>query len=86
MGPGVVDGGDAAADEAGRFARRGRTDPRPRLPLHDSGRWSSNGLLTPGRPWRSYLANATYHWYRLALLRGMAGMYRDMRFASSAET
>lgn len=78
--------GDGAADEARRLADEGAVTLDRYLPLHDSGEWSYYGLLTPGRPWRSHLANATYHCYHVALLRGLAGMYPDLRFAITAET
>ncbi len=45
------------------------------LPLHDSGDWSYYGLLTPGRPWRSYLADLNYHCYHVSLLRTLDRLY-----------
>jgi hypothetical protein len=54
------------------------------LPLHDSGSWSYYGLLTPGRPWRTYLADLNYHCYHIALLRRLADLYPDLPFATTA--
>lgn len=76
--------GLAAADEARALADEGAATLDRYLPLHDSGEWSYYGLLTPGRPWRSYLANATYHCYHVALLRGLAADYPDLSFAATA--
>lgn len=45
------------------------------LPLHDSGTWSYYGLQTPGRPWRSYLADLNYHCYHVVLLRSLDSLY-----------
>jgi hypothetical protein len=56
------------------------------LPLHDSKSWSYYGMLAAGRPWRSYLANATYHCYHVSLLRSLASDYGVYRFASTADT
>lgn len=78
--------GDAAADEARALADEGATTLDRYLPLHDSGQWSYYGLLTPGRPWRSYLANVTYHCYHVSLLRGLAADYPDLHFAATAAT
>jgi hypothetical protein len=78
--------GDAAAGEARVLADEGAATLDRYLPLHDSGEWSYYGLLTPGRPWRSHLANATYHCYHVSLLRGLAAYYPDLRFAATADT
>jgi len=51
------------------------------LPLHDSGTWSYYGLLTPGKPWRTYLADLNYHCYHVALLRSLDALYPDDRLA-----
>jgi hypothetical protein len=63
---------DASALEGSALARRladdGVATLRHFLPLHDSGSWSYYGMLTPGRPWRSYLADLNYHCYHVALL------------------
>lgn len=45
------------------------------LPVHDSGDWSYYGLLTPGKPWRSYLADLNYHCYHVSLLRTLDRLY-----------
>ena len=31
--------------------------------------------LTPGKPWRSYLADLNYHCYHVSLLRSLARLY-----------
>ena len=62
--------------------------PRPRgertlayLPLHDTGIWSLYGLLTPGRTWRTYVADAGYHCYHVPLLRQLAEGRAGLGFA-----
>lgn len=50
------------------------------LPLHDTGLWSLYGLLTPGRPWRSYLADDGYHCYHVSLLRQLAKVSPGLGF------
>jgi hypothetical protein len=52
---------------------------------HDSGSWTYYGLLTPGRPWRSYLADLNYHCYHVTLLRQLAPLYPEHPFAATAE-
>ena len=63
----------AGSQEAGTLAlelmRAGEQTLVEYLPLHDTGSWSLYGLLTPGRPWRSYLADEGYHCYHVYLLR-----------------
>jgi hypothetical protein len=49
---------------------------------HDSGSWSYYGLLTPGRPWRSYLADLNYHCYHVLLLDRLAALYPGEGFLS----
>ncbi len=61
--------GAAAAERARVLADQGRRSLVRFLPLHDSGDWSYYGLLTPGLPWRSYLADLNYHCYHVSLLR-----------------
>lgn len=67
------------ATDAARLARdlaaRGERSLTRFLPLHDSGEWSFYGLLTPGKPWRSYLADLNYHCYHVSLLRTLARLY-----------
>ena len=58
--------------------RRAHTGPR-HLPDHDTGAWSYYGLLTPGRPWRTYLADLNYHCYHVRLLRQLAEAYPGSR-------
>lgn len=55
------------------------------LPLHDSGTWSYYGLQTPGRPWRSYLADLNYHCYHVALLRSLDSLYPNRGLAGVAD-
>ena len=68
-----------------RLADEGAATLDRYLPAHDSGTWSYYGLLTPGRPFRSYLANATYHCYHITLLRSLAPQYPALRFAAFAD-
>lgn len=72
------------AVEARRLADEGAASLERFLPLHDSGRWSFYGLLTPGHPWRTYLANETYHCYHVALLVGLSGDYPELSFGATA--
>jgi D-glucuronyl C5-epimerase C-terminus len=78
--------GEAAANEARRLADEGAATLDRYLPAHDTGEWSYYGLLTPGRPFRSYLANATYHCYHVTLLRTLAPQYPTMTFGAFADT
>jgi hypothetical protein len=78
--------GEAAANEARRLADEGAATLDRYLPAHDSGKWSYYGLLTPGRPFRSYLATATYHCYHITLLRSLAPQYPALRFGTVADT
>ena len=52
------------------------------LPLHDSGQWSYYGMLTPGRPWRTNLADLNYHCYHVHLLKSLEKMYPGRGFAA----
>lgn len=54
------------------------------IPLHDTGSWSYYGMLTPGRPWRSYLADLNYHCYHVALLHQLAARYPEQSFDKTA--
>jgi hypothetical protein len=56
------------------------------IPLHDTGSWSYYGMLTPGRPWRTYLSDLNYHCYHVALLRQLALRYPDQPFEKTART
>lgn len=76
----------AAAAEARSLADDGAATLDHYLPLHDSKSWSYYGMLSAGRPWRSYLANATYHCYHVSLLRSLAPLYAEYRFESTADT
>jgi len=85
-----VAGGGAAAGTATALAReladRGALTLRRHLPDHDSGSWSYYGLLTPGRPWRTYLADLNYHCYHIRLLAQLAPAYPDLGFAETSAT
>jgi hypothetical protein len=54
------------------------------LPLHDTGEWSYYGLLTPGRPWRTYVADVNYHCYHVDLLNQLARIYPKRTFDETA--
>ena len=73
---GSAEAGDLALD----LMRTGEQTLVEYLPLHDTGRWSLYGLLTPGRPWRSYLADDGYHCYHVALLRKLAKVSPGLGF------
>ncbi|MFM8827980.1 MAG: D-glucuronyl C5-epimerase family protein, partial [Actinomycetota bacterium] len=84
-------GTDAAGPDASEVAARARSlaDRGLRslvrfLPLHDSGTWSYYGLLTPGKPWRSYLADLNYHCYHVSLLRSLDALYPGEALAATA--
>jgi hypothetical protein len=67
------------------LADRGAATLARHLADHDSGSWSYYGLLTPGRPWRTYLADLNYHCYHVRLLRALAVPYPEHPFAETAE-
>jgi hypothetical protein len=75
----------AAVALARDLADRGAATLERHLADHDSGSWSLYGLLTPGRPWRTYLADLNYHCYHVRLLRSLAEPYPDRAFAATAE-
>ena len=75
----------AASALARDLADRGAATLERHLPDHDSGSWSYYGLLTPGRPWRTYLADLNYHCYHVRLLRRLAAPYPDRGFGATAE-
>lgn len=52
------------------------------LPLHDTGAWSYYGLLTPGRPWRTNLADLNYHCYHVYLLKSLERLYPGRGFGA----
>ena len=83
--PGGGDAGAAAAAMARDLADRGAATLQRHLPDHDSGSWSYYGLLTPGRPWRTYLADLNYHCYHVRLLAQLAGIYPGMGFATTSD-
>ncbi|HEX2506857.1 MAG TPA: D-glucuronyl C5-epimerase family protein [Miltoncostaeaceae bacterium] len=74
----------AAAALARDLADRGAATLDRHLADHDSGSWSYYGLLTPGRPWRSYLADLNYHCYHVRLLERLAEAYPERGFAATA--
>ncbi len=65
----------AVARMAREAADRGARSLARFLPEHDTGAWSLYGLLTPGKPWRSYLADLNYHCYHVSLLRTLDTLY-----------
>jgi hypothetical protein len=67
----------AAAQQARDLAERARRSLKRFLPLHDTGSWSFYGLLTPGKPWRTYLADLNYHCYHVSLLRTLDGLHPE---------
>ncbi len=73
--PGGVEQAAAASALARGAAERGVQSLVAFLLLHDSTQWSYYGLLTPGKPWRTYLADLNYHCYHVALLRGLDPLY-----------
>ena len=50
---------------AERLAREGERSLQRYLPLHDTGKWSLYGLLTPGYMWRTHVADTGYHCYHV---------------------
>ncbi|HEX2504006.1 MAG TPA: D-glucuronyl C5-epimerase family protein, partial [Miltoncostaeaceae bacterium] len=66
------------------LADRGAVTLERHLADHDSGSWSYYGLLTPGRPWRSYLADLNYHCYHVRLLGALAEPYPERSFGATA--
>lgn len=73
-----------AADLARSLADAGARTLVRYIPLHDTGSWSYYGMLTPGRPWRTYLADLNYHCYHVALLRQLAVRYPERSFERTA--
>ncbi len=72
------------AVRAGRLAttlaRRGEASLVRYLPLHDTGRWSLYGLLTPRFGWREHVADRGYHCYHVRLLGTLARQAPGRRF------
>jgi outer membrane biosynthesis protein TonB len=75
---------EAAIALARDLADRGAATLERHLADHDSGSWSYYGLLTPGRPWRSHLADLNYHCYHVRLLERLAEAYPERGFAATA--
>ncbi len=63
------------------LARRGERTLVRYLPVHDTGRWSLYGLLTPRYGWREHVADAGYHCYHVRLLGQLAGQAPGLGFA-----
>ena len=82
--PGPGADGPAAARLATDLADKGARTLQRHLPDHDSGAWSYYGLLTPGRPWRTYLADLNYHCYHIRLLTQLAAPYPGLGFGDTA--
>jgi hypothetical protein len=82
--PGPGADGPAAAQLATDLADKGALTLQRHLPDHDTGAWSLYGLLTPGRPWRTYLADLNYHCYHVRLLQQLAVPYPDLGFGDVA--
>ena len=61
-----------AAALAGASPAEGERTLQRYLPLHDTGKWSLYGLLTPGYTWRTHVADTGYHCYHVRLLRQLA--------------
>jgi hypothetical protein len=74
-----------AARLAAQLADEGADTLARHLDDHDTGSWSLYGLLTPGRPWRSYLADLNYHCYHVRLLTQLAGAYPRLGFGERAD-
>jgi hypothetical protein len=75
----------AAADEARALADAGASSLAGLLDLHDSGEWSYYAMLTPRRPWRTYLAPSGYHCYHVDLLGALGALYPDAPFAATRQ-
>jgi hypothetical protein len=69
-----------ASGMAESVAQRGVASLVTFLPAHDTGAWSYYGLLTPGRPWRTNLADLNYHCYHVHLLKSLSKMYPGRGF------
>jgi len=82
--PGPGADGPAAAQLATDLADKGARTLQRHLADHDTGAWSLYGLLTPGRPWRTYLADLNYHCYHVRLLQQLAEPYPDLGFGDVA--
>jgi hypothetical protein len=82
--PGPGADGPAAAQLATDLADAGARTLGRHLADHDTGAWSLYGLLTPGRPWRTYLADLNYHCYHVRLLQQLALPYPDLGFGDVA--
>jgi hypothetical protein len=76
--PAVVSAGAALARD---LADAGAATLARHLPDHDTGSWSLYGLLTPGRPWRTHVADLNYHCYHIRLLGQLADAYPGLGFA-----
>ena len=75
---------ETGAQLAAHLADEGADTLERYLPLHDKGDWSYYGLLTPGLPWRSYVADLNYHCYHVKLLVQLARLYPERNFEQTA--
>jgi len=66
------------------LADRGARTLARHLADHDSGSWSYYGLMTPGRAWRTHLADLNYHCYHVRLLERLAKAHPGLPFAATA--
>ena len=78
-------GSQEAGDLALELMRAGEQTLVRYLPVHDTGTWSLYGLLTPGRPWKSYLADEGYHCYHVSLLRKLERISPELGFGDVAD-
>jgi hypothetical protein len=78
--PETLAAAERAAAEARSLADRGAATLTRFLPLHDTGAWSYYGLLTPGKPWRTYLADLNYHCYHVLLLSRLDLLFPDQGY------
>ncbi len=80
LGPEATTGAALATD----LAARGVASLERHLPDHDTGAWSYYGLQTPGRPWRTHVADLNYHCYHVHLLGQLAELFPDAALADTA--
>lgn len=74
-----------AAERARRLADDGVETLARHLPDHDTGTWTYYGMLSGGRPWRTYLADLNYHCYHIHLLGRLAAVYPDHDLTAVAD-
>ncbi len=71
--------------QARRLADEGAATLARHLRDHDTGAWTYYGMLSGGRPWKTYLADLNYHCYHVLLLERLAPLYPGRPFAATAE-